>query len=85
MLTLEGHLQPSTNTVIPFIWSMILNPYVAQPIEKEVVKNESYVTILIRCTWYAFESRSFIRAQIIIHSTYIYALIGIMHMIHGLF
>lgn len=54
-------------------------------IKKEEVKKESYVTLVIRFMWYAFESWLFIRAQIIIHSTYMYALIGLMHMIHGLF
>lgn len=46
---------------------------------------KSYVTTVVRYTWYAFESRSFIIGiLIVIQYSYLHALIGILHIIHGL-
>lgn len=47
-----------------FVWSMILNPYLAQFLDKKDIKIKPYVTTVIRCTWYVCDLGSFIKAQI---------------------
>ena len=49
--------KPPTTIEIIFICSMMLNPYVAQPIKKRKQKIKSYVTMVIRYMWYVFEFR----------------------------
>lgn len=57
-------MNPQQVLKLCFIWFMVLSPYLAQQTFKVEVKLKSFVTILIRYTWYVFESRSFLRAQI---------------------
>ena len=53
---------------------------------KVEVKRDPQVTTMIKYAWYVFESESLKQAQIFLQfiTTYMYAPIGIMHMINGL-
>lgn len=64
---------------------MTLNPYKHNLI-KGAVKIKSYVTTAIKYAWYVFESRSIQSSSnlLAIQYSYMYAQIGIMHLINGL-
>lgn len=47
-----------------FIWCTVLESIFSTTYEKEEVRIESYMTMMIRVMWYVFGCKSFIQAQI---------------------